>query len=181
MDLEQLKYPIGQFKKPAAMTAELLTKYISDIEVFPSNLKKETARLSDEQLNKPYRQGGWSIRQVVNHCADSHMNSMIRFKLALTEDRPTIKGYFEDRWAELEDSKTIHVDSALKLLEGLHERWVILLRSLTGEQLQRVFIHPEQSREISIEENIGAYAWHCNHHLAQIMNIKKQMSWNKLD
>ncbi len=175
--MEQLKFPIGKFEKPSVLTPELLAQYISDIEIFPSRIKKETEGLSDEQLDTVYRPDGWTIRQVVNHCADSHMNSLVRFKLALTEDKPIIKPYFEDRWAELTDSKNMPIEPALKMLEGIHQRWVVLLKSLTEEQLKRTFIHPEHGKEISINENIGIYAWHCKHHLAHITTLKKQNNW----
>jgi hypothetical protein len=175
--LEQLKFPIGKFEKPDVITSKMITQYISDIEMFPSKLRAETEHLSDEQLNTVYRPDGWTIRQVINHCADSHMNSLVRFKLALTEDKPIIKPYFEDRWAELADSKNIPIEPALKMIEGLHQRWVILLKSFTEEQLKRCFIHPEHGREISISENIGIYGWHCNHHLAHITTLKKQKDW----
>lgn len=177
LSLEQMKFPIGKFKKPDVITSQMIVQCILDIEEFPLRLRIETEHLSDEQLNTVYRPNGWTIRQVINHCADSHMNSLVRFKLALTEDKPIIKPYFEDRWAELEDSKNIPVESALKMLEGLHQRWVVLLKSLTDEQLNRCFIHPEHGREISVGENIAIYAWHCNHHLAHITTLKKQKNW----
>jgi DinB superfamily len=177
LTLEQLKFPIGKYEKTSVLTPQLLAQFISDIETFPSKLKKETESLNNEQLDTVYRSDGWTIRQVVNHCADSHMNSLVRFKLALTEDKPTIKPYFEDRWAELVDSKTMPIEPALKMLEGIHERWTVLLKSLTEVQLKRTFIHPEHEKEISINENIAIYAWHCNHHLAHITTLKKQKNW----
>lgn len=176
-DLEQLKFPIGQFEKPANLTKEHLEQYILDIQNFPKKLRKEVENLTDEQLDTPYRPNGWTVRQVVNHCADSHMNSLARFKLALTEDKPTIKPYLEDRWAELADSKTIPIGPALKMLDGLHERWDILLKSLSQEQLKRSFVHPQRGQEFRVDENIGAYAWHCNHHLAHITRLKQRRQW----
>ena len=121
-ELEQLKYPIGRFTKPEAFTPEFLENAIATIESFPEKLKKETENLSDEQLDTPYRENGWTIRQVVHHCADSHINSIIRFKLALTEDKPTIRPYFEDRFAELTDSKNFPIEASLQMLEGTHKR-----------------------------------------------------------
>lgn len=176
-DLEQLKFPIGTFEKPELLTKELLASFISDIESFPQRLKNEVAHLNEEQLDTPYRPGGWSIRQVVHHCADSHMNSIIRFKLALTEEKPTIKPYLEDKWAELPDYE-LPLKPSLQLLEGLHFRWAVLLKSFNEADLERKFVHPEHGKEFQLDEIIGMYAWHCNHHLAHITELKKRMNWN---
>jgi uncharacterized damage-inducible protein DinB len=175
--MEELKYPIGKFAKPEKVTAEMLKEYINIIENFPARLRNEVAGLTDEQLDTPYREGGWTIRQVVNHVSDSHMNSLMRLKLALTENIPTIKPYYEDRWAELADTKKMPVEPALKMLEGIHQRWAVLLKSLTKEQFSKSFIHPEHGREIRLDENLALYAWHCNHHLAHITNLKKRKEW----
>ncbi|MFC4872362.1 YfiT family bacillithiol transferase [Negadavirga shengliensis] len=177
MTIEKLKFPIGKFESPATITKDVLAKWISDISLFPVRLSSEVSYLTDEQLDTPYRPEGWTIRQVVHHCADSHMNSLTRLKLALTEDRPTIKPYFEDRWAELVDAKNMPIGPSIKMIEGIHERWTILLNNLTEEQYGRVFIHPEQGKTFRIDENIGLYAWHCNHHLAHITETKKRNNW----
>ena len=177
MTIEELKFPIGRFEKPIKITLEILHNYIIDISTFPNRIKEEVKNLKDEQLDTPYRKNGWTIRQVINHCADSHMNALIRFKLTLTEEKPTIKPYFEERWAELTDSKNIPIQPALKMLEGIHERWSVLLNNFTKEQLERTFIHPEREKEIRLDENIGVYAWHCNHHLAHITSLKLRMGW----
>lgn len=177
MTTDPLKFPIGKFQKPPVITHQLIQQWIEEIAAFPEQLAKEVRHLTDEQLNTPYRPGGWSIRQVVHHCADSHMNSLVRFKLALTEDTPTIKPYYEDRWAELPDSKTLGVEASLQILQGLHYRWVVLLKSLSEQQLQRTFIHPEHGQQISLNENIGIYAWHGKHHLAHITTLKQRMGW----
>jgi DinB superfamily len=176
IELEKLKYPIGVFVKPEVITADYLENCINDIESFPARLRSTIDNLYGPQLDTAYRPGGWTIRQVVHHCADSHMNSIIRFKLALTEEKPTIKPYWEDRWAELTDSK-MPVEPSLLLLEGLHARWALLLRSLKEEDLSRTFVHPEHGKEFRLDENIGVYAWHCNHHLAHITVLKKQKGW----
>ncbi|UZR99352.1 YfiT family bacillithiol transferase [Chondrinema litorale] len=176
MPEDKLRYPIGKFKWPRELTNELLAEHIADIESFPARIRKETASLSDEQLDTPYREGGWTVRQLVNHCSDSHMNSLIRFKWALTEDKPTIKAYYEDRWAELADSK-IPIEPALSLMDGLHDRWVVLLKSLTDEDLNKKYIHPEHGKEIRLDNTIAMYAWHCNHHLAHITELKKREGW----
>lgn len=174
---ESLKYPIGKFECPIDFKAKDLEGYINTIETFPANLIKEVAHLNDKQLDTPYRDEGWTIRQVVHHCADSHMNSLIRFKLALTEDNPTIKPYLEDRWAELPDGKDLPISHSITLLEGLHARWAFLLRSFNATDLKRTFIHPESKRIYFLDENIGLYAWHCQHHLAHITTLKKQKNW----
>jgi hypothetical protein len=177
MDIEKLRFPIGKFDKPTTITKDLLNKWISDIATFPTRLSVEVLHLTDEQLDMQYRPEGWTIRQVIHHCADSHMNSLIRLKLCLTEDQPIIKPYFEERWAELYDAKNMPIHPSLKMLEGIHERWKVLLNNLTVEQMQRKFIHPEHVKAFSIEENIAIYAWHCNHHLAHITETKKRHHW----
>ncbi|MFZ9846607.1 MAG: YfiT family bacillithiol transferase, partial [Flavobacteriales bacterium] len=125
----------------------------------------------------PYREMGWTIRQVVHHCADSHMNSLTRFKLTLTEDKPVVKPYWEDRWAELVDSKSMPISPSVQMLEGIHARWTVLLNSLSEQDLVKSFIHPEHGKEFRVDENIGVYAWHCNHHLAHITELKKRKNW----
>ena len=177
MNIEKLKYPIGKFDQPTVITKDILNKWISEISTFPERLSKKVLDLTEEQLDTPYRPEGWTIRQVVHHCADSHMNSFTRLKLTLTEYQPTIKPYFEERWAELPDAKNMPVQSSLKMIEGIHERWVVLLNNLTDNQLGREFIHPEHGKTFRIDENIGGYAWHCNHHLAHITETKKRYNW----
>jgi len=177
MTLDRTRFPIGQFAPPKEVTQQMLKEWIAEIAAFPAQLKQEVMHLTDTQLDTPYRPGGWTIRQVVHHCADSHANSLIRFKLALTEDNPTIRPYHEDRWAELPDSREFPIDGSIKILEGLHQRWAALLGQLTPTELQRTFIHPEHGRVFRLDENIGLYAWHCKHHLAHITGIKGEMGW----
>ncbi len=177
MILDTSKYPIGKFVRPEVITPEILEAYILDISTFPNRIRKETAHLNDEQLDTPYRTGGWTLRQVVHHCADSHMQSLTRFKLALTEDKPTIKPYYEDRWAELPDSK-MSIAPALQMLDGIHERWFYLLKNLTQEQLKRTFTHPEHNKEFPLNETIAMYAWHCRHHLAHVTSLKARVGWD---
>lgn len=174
MNIEQLKFPIGKFEKPDLITKQMLNNWISDISSFPERIKNEVCGLTDVQLDTKYRPNGWTIRQVVHHCADSHMNSFIRFKLALTENSPTIKPYFEERWAELPDSKNLSIESSVKIIEGLHERWSFMLKNLSENDFQKTFIHPEHGKSFRLDENIGIYAWHCNHHLAHITECKKR-------
>ena len=177
MTLEHLKYPISKFDKPTEITKDILKKWISDISTFHKRLLSEVINLTDEQLDTPYRPDGWTIRQVIHHCADSHMNSLTRLKLTLTEDNPTIKPYFEERWAELADSKNLPIEPSLKMIEGIHERWTVLLNNLSESDYSKIFIHPEHGKEFRIDENIGIYAWHCNHHLAHITETKKSNNW----
>jgi hypothetical protein len=175
--MEKLKYPIGHYAKPAVITKNILEAYIGTIAGFPEKIASETRHLSADKLDNPYREGGWTIRQVVNHCADSHMNAYTRHKLALSEDTPTIKPYFEAIWAEFPDSLSMPIEPALSLLKGMHGRWVVLLQSLGEKEWRRGFIHPEKGREIKLDESAGMYAWHCEHHLAHITGLKKRMGW----
>jgi hypothetical protein len=177
-EIEKLKFPIGKFEKPAIITKAMLKEWIEDISSFPTRISKEVMHLTDEQLDTPYRPNGWTIRQVVHHCADSHMNSLTRLKLALTEDQPTIKPYFEDRWAELVDTINMPIAPSLQMIEGIHNRWSVLLNNLTEEQYSRIFIHPEHGKAFRVDENIGVYAWHCNHHFAHITEAKKRNNWS---
>lgn len=166
-----IQYPIGQFIEPETIGSALINTAIDEIDSFPARLLKEVELLEDFQLDTPYRPGGWTIRQVVHHCADSHMNSLIRFKLALTEDKPVIKPYFEDRWANLPDSK-LEIQSSILLLNAIHIKWVILLKTLTEADLQRSYIHPDNEKEYSLALALILYAWHCKHHLAHITTLK---------
>lgn len=172
MNLEQLKYPAGKFVKPESITKEIIDSAISEIENFPSFVKTEIQNLDEKDLQLRYRPEGWTITQVVHHCADSHINSYIRFKLALTENVPTIKPYEESLWADLSDNNLSPFVS-LKLLDALHEKWVYILKSLSEEDLNKEFIHPDQSEKISLKENILIYRWHCRHHLAHIRQAKE--------
>lgn len=174
---DKLRYPIGKFIVPQVYTTDYLSERIQEIAQFPALLKKEVAQLNDEQLNTPYRDGGWSIRQVVHHCADSHTNCFIRIKWALTEDNPTIKFYYEDRWGEMEDNLNMPIEPTLALLEGLHFRLTYLLKSLSESDLTKSFIHPEHNASFQIKEIIGTYAWHGLHHLAHITELKKRKGW----
>lgn len=172
-DIEALRYPIGKFNAKPVFTTEELKEYIQDITHLPAQLRKAVKGLNEAELNTPYRPGGWTVRQTVNHVADSHINSYVRFRLALTEEKPIIKPYEEQLWAELEDGKYAPIDISLILLEALHLRWVMLLESLTPEQWQRVFLHPV-SGEVSLAKAAGLYAWHGKHHVAQITELRKR-------
>ena len=168
LDIEKLKFPIGKFQKLDSISDNDLETWIATIEDFSAKIKNLTSTLSVEELNWSYRPKGWSIKQVVHHCADSHINSFIRFKLALTEDVPTIKPYEEALWAELTDGNSNDISPSLQIIEGVHDRWVLLLKSFGSTELKRQFFHPGNLKTTSLAETIGLYAWHCNHHLAHI-------------
>ncbi|MEL1240630.1 YfiT family bacillithiol transferase [Flavobacterium flavipallidum] len=167
-DLESLRFPIGEFKKPDCITQGDLDTWITAIECFPFKIKELTKNLPVNEVNWIYRPNGWKIKQVVHHCADSHINSFVRFKLALTEDIPVIKPYEEHLWAELTDGLDDDLTASLQIIEGVHARWVLLLKSFGEQELKKQFIHPATNKTLSLEEVIGVYAWHCNHHLAHI-------------
>lgn len=169
------QYPIGTFEFDGELTASVVEGWIREIEVLPSLLRDAVKDLDDEQLNTPYRTGGWTVRQVVHHLADSHMNAFVRCKLALTEDNPVIKPYDEGKWAELPDYQ-LPIDLSLSLLYTLHIRWVEVLRNLTSADLEKTFIHPD-SGQVSVGRNIGIYAWHGRHHLAHITSLRGQQGW----
>jgi hypothetical protein len=167
-----LRYPIGRFSPPDPVTDEQIAAWIDDLEQLPAEFRTEVESCSEEQLETPYRPGGWTVRQVAHHVADSHLHSVIRFKWALTEDRPTIKPYFEDRWAELPDYRTVPVGHSLDLLEALHRRWGGLLRAMGPEHWSREFLHPE-SGPVRLRWNVGLYAWHGRHHLAHVRLVTR--------
>jgi hypothetical protein len=166
-ELHKLKFPIGEFEKPNDITSQHIKQWINDIEALPEAIDAVTKNLSEKELNYKYRPEGWTIKQVVHHCADSHINSIIRFKLALTEDTPTIRPYYEDRFAKLIDY-TEPIDMPLSILKGIHHKLGILLKNFNQNDLKREFVHPEHGQRFSLEETIGTYAWHSNHHLAHI-------------
>jgi hypothetical protein len=175
-ELEKLRYPVGRFRSPAEVTPGLINEWIATIAELPAKLRSLLNGLNDNQLDTPYRPGGWKIRQVVHHLADSHINSLCRFKLALTEDKPTIKPYMEERWAELADYNEA-IDNALDLIQALHHKWVVLLGSLSPADWQKSFFHPETGKESSLDKTLALYAWHCEHHYAHIANLKKEKGW----
>jgi uncharacterized damage-inducible protein DinB len=173
---ERLRYPIGHFEPPAQITAVDRARWLDDLEMLPNNLREAVEDLANKQLDTPYRPGGWTVRQVVHHLPDSHMNSYERFRLALTEDAPVIKPYDEGAWAELPDAKAAPIEMSLSLLDALHARWLILLRSLSDSQLARTFKHPNLG-EVPLDRAIGLYAWHGSHHVSQIVNLRKRKGW----
>jgi hypothetical protein len=165
--LDALRYPVGRFVAPATISAEDRARYIEEIAATPAALRAAVKDMSEAKLNTPYRPGGWTIRQVVHHVPDSHLNAYIRMKLALTEDEPRITTYMEDRWAELPDSRDVPIETSLVLLESVQKRWVALMRAMTDAQWQRVYMHPEQGR-FPLDRQTALYAWHGRHHVAHI-------------
>lgn len=168
--LELLKYPIGKYSWPETITKETLDEWVVSISELPSKLEILVLSFSEEQLDTPYRPGGWTVRQVVHHLVDSHVNSYVRYKWTLTEDCPVIKTYHEDRWAELNDYKA-DVKLSLQMLKALHIKWVFLLKVLTEEDFSKTFVHPETAKEISLRRLTGLYAWHGEHHYAHIAHL----------
>jgi len=174
--ISDLRYPVGEFHPPASIDRARLDAWIADIEALPGNLRSAVEGLSDPQLDTPYRPGGWTIRQIVHHVADGHLNAYTRFRLALTEQTPTVKPFEPDAWAELADAKWGPIEPSLALLDGLHRRWVALLRSLSDEDFKRAYRRP--SGEVPVLDAIlGYFAWHCRHHVAQILSLRERRGW----
>jgi len=171
-----LRYPVGPFEFAGTLSDEQRQDLIDQIAAAPAKMRAAVEGLSDEQLNTPYRPEGWTVRQVVHHVPDSHLNSYIRFKLALTEEHPTIKAYDENVWANLDDARSAPINVSLDLLEALHLRWVLFLRSLKGGDFQRTFNHSEIG-SVSVDKNIALYAWHGRHHVAHITSLRERMGW----
>ena len=174
---DDLRYPIGRFRRPPTVRDDDLRRWIDEIGGLPEELRRATDGLDRQQLDTPYRDGGWSARQIVHHLADSHMNSVIRFRLALTEDEPTIRPYRQDAWADLLDSRQAEIESSLAILSGLHARWVVLLRDFDPAVWSRTFLHPESGRAIRLDVNLALYAWHGRHHTAQIERLRGRHGW----
>ena len=170
------RYPIGKFHFEGPLSEAQRAELISSIELLPANMRAAVSGLNNQQLDTPYREGGWTVRQVVHHVPDSHMNAFIRYKLALTEDEPTIKPYAEDRWALLPDVQATPIEVSLALLDALHNRWVRLLRSLKPDDWKKNFRHPELGT-VSLEKNLALYSWHSKHHTAHITELKKAKGW----
>ena len=166
--MKNLKFPIGEFTKPENITKDDIKKWITEIKNFPIILIQITENMTIEELNLIYRPDGWKIKQVIHHCSDSHMNAFIRFKLALTEENPSIKPYEEALWANLIDGNDDAISCSIILLKSMHHKWILLLRSMTENQWEKTYFHPEFKKTYILKEVLGFYAWHCNHHLAHI-------------
>ena len=175
--IEHLQYPIGRYKKPDAMTPQLMQKWIKVLEVLPSWMDACIENLDEKQLQVPYRDGGWTIQQVVHHVADSHMNAYIRLKLALTEDNPTVKPYDEKAWAEMADTKLLPVNISTTMLHTLHRRMVVVLQNMQPQDWERTYYHPEHKRNFPVWEVVALYAWHSRHHTEHIKQLRQRMNW----
>lgn len=177
MNTADLRYPIGKFERRDRLTSAERTMLIEQIAATPARMRDAVASLDEKQLNTPYRDGGWTVRQVVHHVPDSHINAYSRFKLALTEDSPMIKPYDEAAWAALPDSRDTPVATSLTLLESLHDRWVRLLRSMTDADFQRTLKHPEHEGTMTLDSMLGLYGWHGRHHVGHITSLRERMGW----
>ena len=174
--MDHLRYPIGKYIVQP-YTDTLLQQWLSDIKYLPQHLENAILNLDDHQLATPYRDGGWTVKQVVHHVADSHMNAYIRFKLALTEDNPIIKPYNEAAWAEMTDTQKVPINISLTLLHALHTRWSAILEYMSSEDLERTIIHPEDNKQMTLWELLGMYAWHGKHHVAHVTSLRERMKW----
>ena len=175
--MEELRYPIGRFEsRQRSLTGAERAQLIDAIEAHPSNMRAAVAGLRDEQLDTPYRDGGWTVRQVVHHVVDSHINSYVRFKLAVTEDKPTIGTYEQAEWAELPEARSAPVEMSLAILEALHARWVTMLRAFDADHFARKLQYPEVG-EVSVDVLLEIYGWHCPHHEAHVTRLRDRMGW----
>ena len=174
--MSDLSYPIGKFQWTGSSTEADRRKFIAQIEEAPAKFRAAVEGLTDAQLDTPYREGGWTVRQVVHHLPDSHINAYVRFKLAVTESEPTVKTYEQERWAELADAKSAPIEPSLALLESLHQRWVKFLKSLTAADYARKLKHPELG-EVILDKYLAMYAWHGRHHVAHITSLRERMRW----
>lgn len=174
--MEDLRYPVGEYRPPELIGAERIAHWINAIESLPQHLRASVEGLPDNALDTPYRPGGWTPRQVVHHVADSHMNAYVRFKLSLTEENPTVRPYFEDRWAALPDSEA-PLDYSLPLVDALHRRWALVLRNMTPGDFSRSYYHPEYERSFPLDYVLGLYAWHGEHHVAHITHLRAREGW----
>jgi len=170
------RFPIGKFKKPDNITPEQRREAVEMIAALPENLRNAVAGLTAAQIDTPYREGGWTVRQLVHHVADSHGQALMRLKWALTEDFPTVMGYSEKLWAELVDARTAPIEWSLEIVEAAHARWVLLLKSLTDADWQRGITHSERGR-MTVEAQTLLYAWHSVHHTAHITELRKAKGW----
>ncbi|MGA2349578.1 MAG: YfiT family bacillithiol transferase [Terracidiphilus sp.] len=175
-DLEELRFPVGRCNPPATSLPGIRAAHIQTLRLLPGRLRAAVAGLNESQLDTPYRQDGWTVRQVVHHFADSHANAYIRFKLALTEDWPTIKPYNEAAWANLPDSRTLPIDGSLDFVEAMHGRWVAVLEAMSDEDFRRGYNHPEHGRQ-NLAKVLATYEWHSRHHTAHITSLCSRQGW----
>jgi uncharacterized damage-inducible protein DinB len=170
------RYPLGRFQPPAHVDPALRASFVTQIAGLPNAMRAAVAGLDPAQLDTPYRDGGWTVRQVVHHVPDSHLNAYVRFKLALTEDGPTIRTYDQVRWAETSEARHGDVEPSLALLDGLHARWVAAIRATPAEALARTFVHPEMG-PFTLDRLLALYAWHGRHHVAHITSLREREGW----
>lgn len=174
--MEDLRYPIGKYE-PQPYSEKLKQEWLTDIRFLPQHLENAVLNLDEAQLDTPYRPGGWTLRQVVHHVADSHANAYIRFKLGLTENNPTIKPYDEAAWANLKDTALVPVNVSLTLLHALHTRWMEVLKNITTGEWERTVVHPEYGKQMTLWYLLGLYAWHGRHHTAHVISLRERMKW----
>lgn len=172
-----LRYPIGKFSAPEEITIEMVKSATEQIASTADQLAAAVKGMTDEQLNTPYRPDGWTVRQVVHHLADSHMNAYIRFHWALTEDQPKIKAYDENAWAQLPYQNGVKIETSIHLLGSLHERWVVLMNNMSEEEFDKIYIHPDGDKVYVLRKVALIYAWHGSHHIAHITALKERMGW----
>lgn len=173
---DDLRYPVGPCEWPAEVSPEDRRQHLRDIAELPAKLREAVAGLAPQHLDIPYREGGWTIRQIVHHIPDSHVNSYVRFKLALTEDRPIIKPYDEKLWAEIPEARTAPIEMSLDMVDALHGRWSLMLRNMTDADFERSIMHPEIG-VLKVKSMVAGYGWHCRHHVAQIVATRRRMGW----
>jgi hypothetical protein len=174
--MEKLKYPIGKYIEQP-FSDEKLKEWLLDIQSLPQQLEYAVTNLDEAQLDMPYREGGWTVKQVVHHVADSHMNAYIRFKLGLTEENPMVKAYAEKEWAEMIDTKLVPINVSVTLLYALHRRWYEILNNITGNEWNRTVVHSEHKKQMTLWYLLGMYAWHSRHHVAHITSLRDRMGW----
>lgn len=171
------RFPIGPFVMPTSVGDRERARWIDDVARAPVALREAVAGLDEARLATPYREGGWTVRQVVHHVADSHVNAYCRFKLALTEDNPTIKPYLEAKWAELPDSRTVPVEVSLQLVTAVHARWLAILGPMSRAEWQRTFVHPERAATLTLDQTLALYSWHSRHHVAHVTTLRQKRGW----
>jgi len=174
--MDDLSYPVGRYQRPGTLTDEQRRAAIDSIAKAPVAFRAAVSGLTERQLDTPYRPDGWTVRQVVHHVPDSHMNAFIRFKLALTEDKPTIKTYEESEWAKLEDARSTPIETSLSLLDLLHDRWIRVLRAMSPSDFRRALIHPENG-EMTLDDLLAMYEWHGRHHTAHVTRLRERSGW----
>jgi hypothetical protein len=174
--MDTLKYPVGKYAEQP-FSDNQLKAWMADIQFLPQHIEHAIINLDEEQLETPYRPGGWTVKQLVHHVADSHMNAYIRFKLGLTEDNPTIKPYDQDAWSTMADTKNLPINISITLLHALHKRWYEILKNISAEEWNRIVIHPEYKKEMTLWYLLGMYAWHSRHHVAHITSLRERMKW----